>query len=398
MFEWAAEGARTYGTFLSCTLVFVFCFLLVLILLGRVRFQPIRKRFMLLFCLVCFSFFVRLPFVWMNELSYDEPLYISASLLYMEGFGEGVGSSKFLANYEHPPLVKYLLGAYLKICCSNAYLDYGSQINDLNLLFCARLFSAFMGAVSIIPLYFIAEKIAPHLGMAASIFIALNPSHARLSGLAYLDVPMIFFGLCSILATLHLLEGASLKRIILCGVFNGLLAGTKWIQPALFIIPMLVFILAFHRRKFPAYALTWVISLTTLLLLWLPLVYQLGLNLIQLINSHWINQMHTTERGFLEMVLWNVTLAELAIYISCLVTTAILLALKFKAGKKMAKDFLPIIFICTFLAALFLEPRKAVYYWTPITPFTSLLLAQTLLLCSEFYQRYNPKKQLQHNF
>ena len=387
-----------YGIFLSYMLVFVFCFFLVLVLLGKIRFQPIRKHFMLLFGLVCFSFFVRLPFVWMNELSYDEPLYISASLLYMEGFSEGIGSGKFMANYEHPPLVKYLLGAYLKICYPDAHLDYGSQINDYNLLFCARVFSAFMGAISIIPLYFIAEKITPNQGITASIFFALNPSHARLSGLAYLDVPMIFFGLCSILATLHLLEKTSLKTIIICGVFNGLLIGTKWIQPALFMIPMLVFILIFHRKKFPAYALTWIISLTTLTLLWLPLIYQLGLNLIPFINSHWINQMHTTERGFLEMILWNMTIAELAVYISCFIVTAVLLALKVKVNREMVKDFLPIILICTILAAFYLEPRKAVYYWTPITPFTSLLLAQTIFLCSEFYQRYNFKKQLQHHF
>jgi 4-amino-4-deoxy-L-arabinose transferase-like glycosyltransferase len=234
--------------------------------------------------------------------------------------------------------------------------------------------------------------------MTASIFFALNPSHARLSGLAYLDVPMIFFGLCSILVTLHLLEKTSLKTIIICGVFNGLLIGTKWIQPTLFIIPMLVFILIFHRKKFPAYALTWIISLATLTLLWLPLIYQLGLNLIPFINSHWINQMHTTERGFLEMVLWNMTIAELAVHISCLIVTAVLLALKVKVNREMVKDFLPIVLICTILTAFYFEPRKAVYYWTPITPFTSLLLAQTIFLCSEFYQRYNSKKQLQHHF
>ena len=392
MFEWTADGVRTYGNALSYTLAFVFCILLVLVLLGRLRFQSVRKSFFLLFGLVCFSFFVRLPFAWMNELSYDEPLYISASLLYMEGFGEGIGSNKFMANYEHPPLVKYLLGAYLKIWCPNAHLDYGSEINDFNLLFYARLFSVFMGSISIIPLYLLAEKTAPHLGIPASVFFALNPSHARLSGLAYLDVPMIFFGLCSILATLYLLEKTTLKKIILCGVFNGLLIGTKWIQPVLFVIPMLVFIAIFHRRKFPIYVLTWVISLTTLMLLWLPLIYRLGLNLIPLINSHWIGQMHVTERSFLEMILWNVTIVELAIYISCFVATAIILALKFKVNGETAKGFLPIISVSTILILLYLESRKAVYYWTPITPFTSLLLAQTPFLCSEFHQKYNFKK------
>ncbi|MEM3701050.1 MAG: glycosyltransferase family 39 protein [Candidatus Bathyarchaeia archaeon] len=297
-----------------------------------------------------------------------------------------------MANYEHPPLVKYLLGAYMKICYPNAHMDYGSQINDLSMLFCARLFCVFMGAISIIPLYFIAEKIASNLGIPASIFFALNPSHARLSGLAYLDVPMIFFGLCSIVATLNLLEETSLKTVIVCGVTNGLLIGTKWIQPILFIIPMLVFIAVFHRKKLPAYVLTWTISLTTLLLLWFPLIYQLGLNLIPLINNHWINQIHITERSFIEVISWNVTVAELMIYIFCFVVTAILLALKFKNCGEPAENLLPIISICIILTALYLESRKAVYYWTPITAFTSLLLAQTLFLCSELYQRYDSKK------
>lgn len=392
MFEWTADGVWIYGNILSYMLVSVFCALLVLVFMSKMNFQHLRKRSIFIFSVVCFSFFVRLPFVWMNELSNDEPLYISASLLYMEGFTEGIGSTKFTANYEHPPLVKYLLGAYLKICYPNAHMDYGSQINDLNMLFYARLFCVLMGAISIIPLYFIAEKIAPNLGITASIFFALNPSHARLSGLAYLDVPMIFFGLCSIVATLNLLEKTSLKTVIICGIISGLLIGTKWIQPILFIIPMLVFIAVFHRKKFPVYVLTWIISLATLLLLWFPLIYQLGLNLITLINDHWINQIHITERSLIEMILWNVTLAELIIYIFCFVVTAILLALKFKTGGGLAESFLPIISICIILTALYLESRKAVYYWTPITAFTSLLLAQTLFLFSESYQRYDSKK------
>lgn len=392
MFEWTADGVWIYGNILSYMLVSVFCALLVLVFMSKMNFQHLRKRSIFIFSVVCFSFFVRLPFVWMNELSNDEPLYISASLLYMEGFTEGIGSTKFTANYEHPPLVKYLLGAYLKICYPNAHMDYGSQINDLSMLFCARLFCVLMGAISIIPLYFIAEKIAPNLGIPASIFFALNPSHARLSGLAYLDVPMIFFGLCSIVATLNLLEKTSLKTVIICGIISGLLIGTKWIQPILFIIPMLVFIAVFHRKKFPVYVLTWIISLATLLLLWFPLIYQLGLNLITLINDHWINQMHIAERSFIEMILWNVTLAELIIYIFCFIVTAILLALKFKTGGRLAESFLPIISICIILTALYLESRKAVYYWTPITAFTSLLLAQTLFLFSESYQRYDSKE------
>jgi 4-amino-4-deoxy-L-arabinose transferase-like glycosyltransferase len=225
--------------------------------------------------------------------------------------------------------------------------------------------------------------------MAASIFFALNPSHARLSGLAYLDVPMIFFGLCAMLATLHLLEKTSLKTLILCGVAHALLLGTKWVQPILFIIPMLVFILLYHRKRISHYISACIIGLLILLVSWFPPIYQLGINLLFLISDHWSNQLHVTERSFLDMILWNVSAAEFALYIACLAVTTILL---FSSLKKDGISSIPIISIYTILVMLFAEPRKAVYYWTPITPFTSLLLAQTLYLGLNFYQSNSSKK------
>jgi hypothetical protein len=42
MFEWTFEGVMIYGIFLSYMLVFVFCFLLVLVLLSKIRFARAR--------------------------------------------------------------------------------------------------------------------------------------------------------------------------------------------------------------------------------------------------------------------------------------------------------------------------------------------------------------------
>jgi hypothetical protein len=176
MFQWAAENAIIYGTFLSTAMVLIFIFFYFF--KNRIEMKltlwtkSSKKIFLLLLFLMSFAFFVRLPFIWFNELSYDEPYYISASLLYMEGFSEGLGSDKFIANFEQPPIVKYAMGVFLKLIFPRVHLDYASLPND-DLLFYSRLFTVFVGSISVVPLFLLSERIKKNLGILASIFLLL---------------------------------------------------------------------------------------------------------------------------------------------------------------------------------------------------------------------------------
>ena len=393
MLEGAAEISRLYGTFLSYATVLVFIAIFVFKLRSKLRItqwmRSNQKCFFTLLFLVSFAFVIRLPFIWANEPSSDERYYISASLLYMQGFSEGLGSSKFIANFEHPPLVKYLLGLWLKPLFPNTNVDYGSLPSD-NLLYYSRLFIVFIGSISIVPLFLLAEKIKKGLGILSSVFFALSPSHARMSGLTYLDVPMIFFGLCSMFFALRLLEKPNRKNLLISGIFTGLLLGTKWVQPILFIIPMVVLMLIQFRisvfaKKVFCYVISLMVGFGVLIALWLPLIWRFGLNRILdfflWVNSHWIPQYSSTkENSLLDIALWNMSIFEFGLFAFCFVIVFVFLALDIKDKKVHYARLLPIITAVVFLIAMQIERRGAVYYWTTITPFESLIFAEALCL------------------
>lgn len=368
MFDWSV--VQQYGEALSYTIVVVFAILLLLKLFGKLRFPKIRKSVIIL-ALFFIAFFIRLPMVLWNEVSWDEHYYISAGIQYMEG--------KFLVNLEHPPLIKYLLGLYLKIIHPSAQQDYWNvTITDYKMLVLSRLFTAVFGALTVIPLYFLAEMLmGENAGIIAALFFALNPMHARLSGLTYLDAPMIFLGVSSTYVTLIFAKNPSWKNMLLTGLCNGLLLASRWIMPILFIIPAAIFILIYARKKktLMLYVLSLCVSASILVILWIPQLYLLNFNfykMINQINNHWKPELSNPERDFLTQVLYNMTPIELALYIFChLINVASLILRK-------EKILFPTLSTTIVGTMIFLEKRKALHYLVPITPFLALTLIQML--------------------
>ena len=94
--------------------------------------------------------------------------------------------------------------------------------ND-NLIFylLSRVFSATLGAFTIIPLYLWVKKlVSRNAGLLASAFLALAPFHVRHSHYALIDVPMLFFLSWSLFF--------STFSPILAGLFLGFSASTKY--------------------------------------------------------------------------------------------------------------------------------------------------------------------------
>ena len=389
MFQWAPANVRLFGLFLSYTTVGIFLFFSFFIgspkiayLIDKLKLKLRISQYSFLLVLVIFAFCIRLPFVQFNPVSDDEPYYISSSLLYIEGFGEGFGSEKFVANYEHPPLVKYLMGGYLKTLFPSINIEYSREITNNELLIHGRLFNVFLGSLTLIPLYFLAEKIRKNLGFFSVFFLALNPSHARMSGLAYLDITMIFFGVCSILFVIRFLEESNLRNIIFSGTVTGFLLSTKSIQPLLFVIPIIPLILI-HWKKIPGYILSLGISFGVLLALWTPLLWNFGVyRIIDFLNwvfSHWTVQVTSMIGPSLSYVaLWNLSVPELILIIICCFFVFSIIVIDFKEKRGNYKSLVTILAILIPLFLLQIERRGAVYYWTSLTPFFSIILAETL--------------------
>lgn len=330
-----------------------------------------------------------------HEVSYDEHFYISAGLQYVEG--------KFLANYEHPPLVKYMLGIYLKTLYPSAQQDYGNvNISDYKLLMLSRLFTVFFGALTIIPLFLLAEKIIGfNYAVIAALFLALNPAHARISGITYLDAPMMFFGVSAILWTLNFLEKPTWKNMLITGVCNGLLISTRWIMPFIFIIPIILFMTVFYRKRkiLALYMLSLSIAVLVLFALWIPQLYLLNfriLDFIGMINQHWKPQFGIVERDFIQLILYNMTIAELTVYSLCFIVNLVAILKMGKYGEPYS--VFPVLFTTVIGTLIFIEIRKAAYYLVPIVPFLALLSAQTLHLISQFRKTQNTQKHFKSNF
>ncbi|MFA5775983.1 MAG: glycosyltransferase family 39 protein [Patescibacteria group bacterium] len=94
--------------------------------------------------------------------------------------------------------------------------------ND-NLIFylISRIFSATLGALTIIPIYlWIKRLVNKNAGLFASVFLSLAPLHVRQSHYALVDVPMLFFLSWSLFF--------STVSPILSGLFLGFSASTKY--------------------------------------------------------------------------------------------------------------------------------------------------------------------------
>jgi 4-amino-4-deoxy-L-arabinose transferase-like glycosyltransferase len=217
-----------------------------------------------------------------------------------------------------------------------------------------------------------------------------------MSGLAYLDVPMIFFGICSMIFTLRFLDKPNWKNIVISGFFIGLLIGTKWIQPILYIIPMVLLILLQFRKKIHLYFTTLMVGFSVLIVSWLPLIWNFGINGIidffYWINSYWAPQFSMSrENSLLKVALWNMSIPELILFSFCFLILFVTAIIDIKDKRVSYLNCLPVITAFVFLIALQIETRGAVYYWTIITPIVCIILAEGLtLLKDHIVVSYNP--------
>lgn len=92
-----------------------------------------------------------------------------------------------------------------------------------------RVFSAVLGALTVIPVYLTAKKIFnQRAGWLAGLALAITPFHVWHSHYSLADVPMMFFLAWALYFTASVLFKNSLKDYILAGLFIGLAASTKY--------------------------------------------------------------------------------------------------------------------------------------------------------------------------
>ncbi len=194
---------------------------------------------------------------WRVGPTYDEHFYIASGVHYL-------GGGDFGLNREHPPLLKYLAGAPLKLLGVDPGPDSGAQLafpatffygragEDLDLnLFAARLPFCLLGALFVLAVWRVGRSwFGPRAGLAGAALFGLNPNFLAHAPLAGLDAASSFFIFLALVSFVAALERPSARRVLWAGVAFGLAQLAKF--SALLLVPVqagLVLVVALATRR-----------------------------------------------------------------------------------------------------------------------------------------------------
>jgi 4-amino-4-deoxy-L-arabinose transferase-like glycosyltransferase len=176
----------------------------------------------------------------------DEGIYIVAGKLDFALITHlRISSPQWDFNYEHPPVVKLLVGLFIYL---NAHLGH-----LLNELLAARIPSIVSGTLLVIAIYWLGR--APFgriVALLAALCLAISPWLVYFSALAYLDMTMTM-----LITIAYLLLWPAIRQprlYILSAMLVGLAAACKY--TAVLIIPAMVLFVAYYflfiRPRLPA--------------------------------------------------------------------------------------------------------------------------------------------------
>ena len=156
-------------------------------------------QILVLCCLGLASLIPRIILANQLDLVTDEIIYIIAGKSYiplLSHITTSIGSNGWQVNYEHPPLVKLLIG--LSILANNRA---GHPFNELQT---ARIPSIITGTTLIIAIYWLGRKpFGQVVAFLAALSLAFSPWLVYFSSIAYLDMTMTMFITIAYLLTWH---------------------------------------------------------------------------------------------------------------------------------------------------------------------------------------------------
>lgn len=167
----------------------------------------------------------------------DEVVYLWGGKVYLPlithlNFGSELWNT---ANYEHPPLVKILIGICIEL---NNVLGH-----PLAELLAGRLPSILMGTILVLAVYWLGRKPFGHtIALIAALALAVSPWLVYFSAIAYLDMTMAAFITMAYLLLWHATRRPWLFPIV--AILVGLGAASKY--PAVFVVPGIVLYTAYY--------------------------------------------------------------------------------------------------------------------------------------------------------
>ncbi len=153
----------------------------------------------------------------------DEELYVDEVI--------NMGSSLDLkpTAVQHPTFHRYLLVAILLPYFTFIKLNPGAHLNTYLIYFICRLFSAFIGTLTVLLVYLIGRKIwDKRAGIFSSLFLALTMGFVNIAHFATPDITMTFLVTLTILFCVYIVQTGKVKYYLLAGLSSGFAIATKY--------------------------------------------------------------------------------------------------------------------------------------------------------------------------
>ncbi len=114
----------------------------------------------------------------------------------------------------------------------------------------SRLFSAVLGALTIIPIYLTSRRFyGKEIGLLSALLFSVVPFHVMHSHYALIDVPMVFWVSWALYFSSSIIYSPSLKNYIFGGLFVGLAASTKYNGGLVLLMIITAHLLRFFKDK-----------------------------------------------------------------------------------------------------------------------------------------------------
>ncbi len=203
---------------------------------SRLHFFASTLEVCIIFVLTLVAFVPRLLLAMKLDVVTDEVVYILASKKDVALLTSlQIGAKQWNYNYEHPPLVKFLMGFSLKLNTA-----FGTPLAALLVV---RLPSILMGTLLVIMVYWLSyAPFGRAVALTAALCLAVSPWLVYFSALAYLDMTMTTLIMVACLLTWHAIYRPWLYLII--ALLLGFGAASKY--TAILVIPGIVIFTAYY--------------------------------------------------------------------------------------------------------------------------------------------------------
>lgn len=202
-----------------------------------------RIGFVLLLIIFIFAFSVRYVNLMDAGITWDEPDYVQAGIIYIDNLQHlKFDSNAFIANDEHPPVAKYLYGL--------AIWAFNSGNEDFNAYIVARTVSVILGALTCAILFLIGKEFfSMPTAFLSALILALMPDFVAHTQIATLDGPTAFFFTLTMYLFMMALKNNSKGYYFASAISLGLLADTKFTGFLILPIMALLFIVWRYLTK-----------------------------------------------------------------------------------------------------------------------------------------------------